>query len=189
MTMKLETKATSKKSDHALAAANIRRELAQAFPTIKFAIRSKSYSGGDSVDIRWSLGPTSKAVEAITNKYQEGSFNGMIDLYEYSSDRTFTATHGSAKYVFCHRDCTVAQQAIETALAAHYNAESAYDLQTSAWHILEAYSLPANATITGIEHTDRTSGLIQDIFRPTYTTKCPSCGTNGAHYCPADTRP
>ena len=168
-TPKLETKTTSKKSDHALAAANIRRELRAAFPNIKFAVRSSSYSGGDSVDIRWAFGPTSKAVEAITNKYQEGSFNGMIDLYEYASDRTFTATHGSAKYVFCHRDCTSAQQTVETALSAQYNAESGYDLQTSAWRILEAYSLPAGATVTGVEHTDRNAGLIQDIFRPTFT--------------------
>ena len=167
--MKLETKPETKKSDHALAAANIRRELKAAFPTIKFAIRSKSYSGGDSIDIHWELGPASKEVEAITNKYQKGTFNGMIDLYEYDSDRTWTAKHGSAKYVFCKRNCNSAQQAIETQLAKFYNAESAYDLQTSAWRILEKYSLPADATVTGVEHTEQTAGLIEDIFRPTFT--------------------
>lgn len=167
--MKLETKPETKKSDHALAAANIRRELKAAFPTIKFAIRSKSYSGGDSVDIRWELGPTSKEVEAITNKYQEGSFNGMIDLYEYDSDRSWTAKHGSAKYVHCQRNCSSAQQAVETQLATLYNAESACDLQTSAWRILSKYSLPANAIVTGVEHTEQTAGLIEDVFRPTFT--------------------
>src|SRR6267142_156699 len=119
--LKLELKQDSTKSDHALAAANIRRELKAAFPTIKFAIRSKSYSGGDSIDIHWELGPASKEVEAITNKYQKGTFNGMIDLYEYDSDRTWTAKHGSAKYVFCKRNCNSAQQAIETQLAKLYN--------------------------------------------------------------------
>lgn len=167
--MKLETKQESKKSDHALAAANIRRELKAAFPTIKFAIRSKSYSGGDSIGIRWELGPTSKEVEAITNKYQEGSFNGMIDLYEYDSDRTWTAKHGSAKFVQCQRNCNSAQQAVKTQLAKFYNTESAYDLQTSAWRILSKYSLPAGATVTGVEHTEQNSGLIEDIFRPTFT--------------------
>jgi Large polyvalent protein associated domain 29 len=167
--MKLETKQNSKKSDHALAAANIRRELKAAFPTIKFAIHSKSYSGGDSVDIRWELGPTSKEVEAITNKYQEGTFNGMIDLYECDNDRSWTAKYGSAKYVFAKRNCNSAQQAVETQLAKLYNAESAYDLQTSAWRILEKYSLPAGAIVTGVEHTEENSGLIQDVFRPTFT--------------------
>ena len=185
-TPKLETKPASKKSDHALAAANIRRELRAAFPGHKFTVTSKSYSGGDSVSIRWSLGPTTKEVEAIANKYQEGSFNGMIDLYEYSGDRSFTNAHGSAKYVQTQRDSETGRQAVETALAAHYNAESAYDLQTSTWRILENHSLPAGAIVTGIERTDRNSGLIQDIFRPTFTVKCPYCGTNGAHYCPAD---
>ena len=47
-------------------------------------------------------------------------------------------------------------------------------------------SFPAGATVTGIEHTDCTAGLIEDIFRPTFTVKCRHCGTNGAHYCPAD---
>ncbi len=38
---------------------------------------------GNSVDVRWSLGPSVKAVEAIADKYRSGSFNGMEDIYEY----------------------------------------------------------------------------------------------------------
>jgi hypothetical protein len=184
--MRLETKPTSTKSDHALAAANIRRELDHAFPGIKFAVRSRSYAGGDSVDIRWELGPTSKQVEAITGKYQEGSFNGMIDLYEYDTDRSWTAKHGSAKYVFCQRAFADAQQTVEDQLGQLYQADNTCDLQTSAWRILENSAFPPNAIVTGIEHTERSSGLIQDVFRATYIVHCRKCGTNGPHYCPAD---
>ena len=167
--MKLETKQSSTKSDHALAAANIRRELKAAFPAIKFAIRSSSYTGGDSIDIRWHLGPTEKQVEAISNKYQEGSFNGMIDLYEYDNDRTWSKTYGGSKYIHTRREYDSAHAIVKEALRTKYNAPSEYDLDTSAWRILSKYPLPAGATITGIEHNDTTCGLIEDIFRPTYT--------------------
>lgn len=90
-------------SSHALGAKNIKKELAKAFPNIKFSVRSSSYSGGDSIDVHWDMGPTSKEVDAIIGKYQEGSFDGMNDLYTYDSDRAFTKANGGAKYVHSHR--------------------------------------------------------------------------------------
>ena len=167
-TTNLETTENSKKSSHALAAANIRRELKSAFPGIKFSVRSDCYSGGDSVDIRWELGPTSREVDAITNKYQEGSFDGMVDLYTYDSDHSWTGKYGGAKYVHCQRNCHVAQAAVERQLAELYRAESPYDLQTSAWRILAKYSFPAGTVVTGIERTEESGGLIEDVFRPTF---------------------
>ena len=167
-TLHLESKQTSTKSDHALAAANIRRELKHAFPGQKFSVRSDSYSGGDSVSIHWTLGPTTKEIDAFTSKYQEGTFNGMIDLYEYDADRTFTSHYGSVKYVLTQRDCSTARQAIEKQLSELYHAENAYDLQTSAWRILSKYSFPVDATVTGVEHTQAQGGLIEDVFRPTF---------------------
>lgn len=89
-----------------LAAKNIRTELKRAFPGVKFSITSKSYSGGNSVDIHWTDGPTSKEVEAITSKYQQGSFDGMTDSYDYDSDRCWTDVFGGAKYVQEQRDVT-----------------------------------------------------------------------------------
>ena len=41
----------------------IRQELAKAFPGIKFSVKSKSYSGGSSIDVGWTDGPTPKMVE------------------------------------------------------------------------------------------------------------------------------
>lgn len=90
------------KSKYAQAAASIKKELATAFPGVKFSVRSKSFSMGNSVDVSWELGPTTKEVDAILDKYVEGHFDGMTDYYEYGRDeqtRAFQAAHGSAKYV------------------------------------------------------------------------------------------
>jgi Large polyvalent protein associated domain 30/Large polyvalent protein associated domain 29 len=84
------------------AAANIRAELKKAFPGVKFSVRSKVFSGGDSIDVSWTDGPITSAVESIAKKYSGGSFNGMEDLYEYSRS-PWTAVFGDAKYIHCNR--------------------------------------------------------------------------------------
>ena len=87
-----------------LAAKNIRTELKRGFPGIKFSVTSDVYSGGDSVDVRWYMGPTVKEVEKITGKYQEGSFNGMEDIYEYDSENVWDDLFGGSKYVIENRE-------------------------------------------------------------------------------------
>lgn len=93
----------NKTSSHALGAANIRRELKRAFPGVRFSVRSKSFSGGDSIDVYWTDGPLSSEVDEIARKYQEGSFDGMTDSYNYNRDNVFPDIFGGAKYVFCNR--------------------------------------------------------------------------------------
>lgn len=90
-------------SSHALGAKNLRIELKRAFPRIKFSVRSESYSGGDSINVGWTDGPLTEDVEKISNKYQEGSFDGMIDLYEYDHSNVWPDVFGGAKYVFENR--------------------------------------------------------------------------------------
>lgn len=94
-------------SEHARAAKNLKHELRHTFPGIKFAVRSSSFAGGGSIDIRWTAGPTTKEVTAITNKYQEGNFNGMIDLYEDDRSAYGEAVEkvlGRSKYVCTQRE-------------------------------------------------------------------------------------
>lgn len=88
---------TNGKYNHVLAAKNIRVELKEAFPGHKFSVKSKSFSMGDSVDVRWVDGPTTKEVDGIIDKYQHGHFNGMEDIYE-SNYTSFHDKHGSTKY-------------------------------------------------------------------------------------------
>jgi len=61
----------------------VRRSLKEAFPGVKFSVRSRVYSGGASIDVRWTDGPTEKAVEAIAGKFSSATFDGMRDLKEY----------------------------------------------------------------------------------------------------------
>lgn len=60
-------------------AKGIRAELKAAFPGIKFSVKTSYFSMGNSIDISWSFGPTTKAVDAITSKYCYGRFDGMTD--------------------------------------------------------------------------------------------------------------
>lgn len=85
------------------AAKNIRIELKRAFAGVKFSVVSKSYSGGNSIRVSWTDGPTSQQVGEITCKYSGGDFDGSIDLYTYSRS-AWTDAFGDAKYIFCSRD-------------------------------------------------------------------------------------
>jgi hypothetical protein len=90
-----------KSSSHAAASAAIKQELKKVFPSVKFSVKSDSFSGGNSVHVNWSNGPTTGEVDNIIDKYQYGHFNGMEDIYEYSNQRTDIP---QAKYVSSHRD-------------------------------------------------------------------------------------
>ena len=105
-------------SEQAQAAKQIKTILKKAFPKTKFRVVSDSFAGGDSVNIRWEDGPTDDAVRELTHQYQEGHFNGMEDIYEYSNDRDDIP---QAKYVLRQRDLSVgAQMAKKTELVAFY---------------------------------------------------------------------
>lgn len=89
-----------------LAAKSIRAELRLKFPGVKFRVRSHSFANGNSVDVLWAGGPETSAVQAITTKYEEGTFDGMIDGYVPDEDpqhKEFHRLRGSAKYVMLHR--------------------------------------------------------------------------------------
>lgn len=66
--------------DPVIAAQNIRIELGRSFPGLKFRVKTKKYSGGNSIDINWEDGATEPEVKEIVGKYQEGHFNGMIAI-------------------------------------------------------------------------------------------------------------
>lgn len=89
-------------SSYALGAKNLKTELSRAFPDTKFSVKSEGYSMGCSIDVYWTGGPSREEVEKYANKYKEGWFDGMNDLYNYS-DQVWTDVFGGAKYVFCQR--------------------------------------------------------------------------------------
>lgn len=89
------------KTEAARAAIEIRKLLKKKFPGAKFYIRSKNYTGGDSIYITWSLGPTRDMVENAVAKYQYGYYDASEDLYKYSNARENIP---QVKFVFTTRD-------------------------------------------------------------------------------------
>jgi len=78
-----------------LAASNIRKQLKDAFPGVKFSVRCSGY---DAIGIRWTDGNTKDQVKAITGRYSGGYFDGMEDIYR-SERSPWTSVFGSANYV------------------------------------------------------------------------------------------
>lgn len=103
----------------------IRKSLKAAFPATRFGVRTNKYSGGSSIDVEWTDGPTTKAVEAIAGQYAGATFDGMRDLKEHhTSELNGQLVRFGADFVFCRRllsDIFVAK--IIAALAAKYEAE------------------------------------------------------------------
>jgi hypothetical protein len=58
----------------------IRKALKASFPVVKFSVRSKTYSGGASIDVSWLDGPMEKAVERVAGAFAGKDFDGMIDM-------------------------------------------------------------------------------------------------------------
>lgn len=113
----LETAGTSSRGGCTLAAANLRTQLKATFPGVKFRVTSSRYSGGSSVDVRWTDGPLAKDVEALADRYQLGSFDGMDDSYHYTTGEAalWCELFGGARFVFCERGYS--DQAIAASLA------------------------------------------------------------------------
>jgi hypothetical protein len=58
----------------------VRKALKVRFPATTFSVRGKSYSGGASITVGWTDGPSVGEVEAVTGRYAGGRFNSMIDM-------------------------------------------------------------------------------------------------------------
>jgi hypothetical protein len=83
----------------------VRSALKEAFPSIKFSVRSKTYSGGASVDVHWIDGPTAPQVEAIAKQYEGATFDGMTDCKSYhEATLDGERVHFGADFIFCTRD-------------------------------------------------------------------------------------
>jgi hypothetical protein len=82
-----------------------RQALKEAFPGVKFSVRSNAYSGGASINIRWTDGPNAKQVEAVAGKMEGSYFDGMID-YKGSISHMIDGeqVHMGADFIFCNRD-------------------------------------------------------------------------------------
>ena len=83
----------------------LRQALREALPGVKFGVRSSSYSGGASINVTWTDGPNTQQVEAVTNTFKGGYFDGMID-YKGSVYHKLDGedVRFGADFIFTHRD-------------------------------------------------------------------------------------
>lgn len=93
----------------------IRQSLKEAFSSIKFSVRSSSYSMGASVDVRWADGPTTKQVDAVVERFEGCYFDGMTDYKGYVT----CAINGepvSFGANFIHTNRSVSDELVEAAM-------------------------------------------------------------------------
>tara|TARA_R110000772_G_C13284254_1_gene437433 strand:+ start:28 stop:2118 length:2091 start_codon:yes stop_codon:yes gene_type:complete len=94
-------------------AGNIRKQLKKYFPGVKFSVKS-SYT---SVNVRWTDGPTDKAVDEKIQRFSNGGFDGYTD-YHYTKNSPFNNAFGGVQFLFTDRDLSdeLIQQAINQAV-------------------------------------------------------------------------
>ena len=106
--------------------------LKKAFPGVKFGVRSKTYSGGASIDVHWTDGPAHAAVDEVAGFFAGATFDGMVDLKSYvRSQFEGKEAHFGSDYVFCNRHISDDYEAKLTAaieaLANHDRHRLIYD--------------------------------------------------------------
>lgn len=75
----------------------IRSLLKESHPGTKFSVKSHSYSGGSSIDISWTDGPSKKSVESVVSHLSGAGFDGSIDM-QYSNYH-YVLPDGSIHYL------------------------------------------------------------------------------------------
>lgn len=108
----------------AIAAKNLRKLLKEKFPGAKFSVTISRFSGGNSMSVKWTDGPTSDAVSEFSELFSGGSFSGQDDSYTYSR-APFAELFGSAKYISTSRDYSDALVGKAIAELAEYYAPAA----------------------------------------------------------------
>ncbi len=57
----------------------VRQCLKEAFPKVKFSVRSSTYSGGASINISWTDGPNARQVDDLIANFKGSYFDSSID--------------------------------------------------------------------------------------------------------------
>lgn len=92
----------------ATAADVIRQILKKKYPDIKVWVTSDTFSMGDSIDVNINCAPAEvyKEIEGLCNKFQDGHFDGMTDMYNHNGTGIYVeyaqkSYELGAKYVKC----------------------------------------------------------------------------------------
>jgi len=102
----------------------VRAALKEAFPGVKFSVRSSVYSGGASINISYADGPSCEQVKGIVSVFEGSYFDGMTDYKgsNYSSLDGEEVRFG-ADFIFVNRTFSLA---LFTSLVAYACKEYGY---------------------------------------------------------------
>lgn len=89
---------------------NLKKELKNAFPGVRFSVRYSSFSGGDSLTVKYTDGPTLDKVRTIVDKYQDSHADYTGDFWDYDPSE-FNRLFGGAKYVTTDREFSAERMA------------------------------------------------------------------------------
>jgi hypothetical protein len=82
----------------------IRAALKESFPGVKFSVKSSSYSGGSSIRVSWTDGPSAAMVESVAGVFKGSYFDGQTDykgnVYAIVDGKM---TSFGPDYIFCER--------------------------------------------------------------------------------------
>lgn len=66
--------------DPTVTAKKIRRALKEAFPGVKFSVRTDKYAGGSSIAVYYPPEVEREEVEKIARRFKSSTFDGMTDM-------------------------------------------------------------------------------------------------------------
>ena len=82
---------------------NMRKELRQLWPSVKFSVRYKSFSGGDEIFVKYEDGPRVEDVKGVVNKYQDHDADESGDYWDYMPS-AFNRVFGGVSFVMVERN-------------------------------------------------------------------------------------
>lgn len=154
-----------------LAAENVRRELARAFPGVKFSVRSKRFAGGDEVTVKWEDGPAAEKVRGVVLKYRPYGADETGEFWDYKPERAgWAKVFGETRFATVSRHWS---EGTERALVSYFENHPVdtddyhWQFEFRAWRLFEKTDIPANANVTGVQRDG-------DDWRITYTLPAPA---------------
>jgi hypothetical protein len=118
----------------------VRRALKDAYPAVKFSVRTRTYAGGASVSVEWTDGPTNQQVEATAKLYAGATFDGMTDMKSYHD--TLMSTEDGAELVRFGADFVSCQRRLSEKFRAELEREIA-DFTSEPYNPTAAYHAAA----------------------------------------------
>ena len=131
----------------------VRQALKEAFPDVRFSVKSKTYIGGASITVRWADGPNAKQVDAVTGCFEGSYFDGSIDYkgnvyhmldgqsVRFGADSIHTNREHSDKAVnkaidaLCRRyGAQMREQGIERPTAEDFQRGRLWSVRIGNWH-------------------------------------------------------